>query len=128
MNNDTSFDFLKKKVFASSIYIKDKMKENKMKENQKKDFALKNKITVSSTPSSSKFGFALAKENYILLAIGFGIIIIGFLLMMGGATENPNEFHPEELFSFRRVTLAPLVVLGGFVFEIYAIMKKPKDI
>jgi len=77
--------------------------------------------------SSDKFDFALAKENYILLAIGFAIIVIGFLLMTGGGTTDPNVFNADELFSFRRVTLAPLVILFGFVFEIYAIMKKPKE-
>ncbi len=73
-----------------------------------------------------KFQFALSKENYILLAIGFIIILIGFLLMMGGRNEDPNVFNPE-IFSFRRIVLAPLVVLFGFIFEIYAIMKKPSE-
>ncbi len=70
--------------------------------------------------------FALGKENYRLLIIGFVIILIGFLLMQGGKSTNPNEFNPE-IFSFRRITLAPIVVLGGFIFEIFAIMKKPKE-
>ncbi len=70
--------------------------------------------------------FALGKQNYILLAIGFVIIIIGFLLMMGGRSDDPTVFN-EEIFSFRRVTLAPIVVVVGFVFEIYAIMKKTKS-
>lgn len=69
--------------------------------------------------------FPLQKENYILLIVGFTIIMIGFLLMMGGKSDDPNVFNPE-IFSFRRITLAPIVVLFGFVFEIWAIMKKPK--
>jgi len=69
-------------------------------------------------------GFALGKHNYKLLAIGFGIIVIGFLLMLGGKTDDPTQFN-EKIFSFRRITLAPIVVLIGFVFEIWAIMKKP---
>ncbi len=69
--------------------------------------------------------FALGKENYKLMVIGLVIIIIGFLLMMGGRSEDPSVFNPE-VFSFRRITLAPLVALAGFLFEIYAIMKKPK--
>jgi hypothetical protein len=72
-------------------------------------------------------GFPLGRENYKLLIIGFVIIVTGFLLMIGGKSENPNEFHPEQLFSFRRITLAPIIVLFGFVFEIWAIMKKPKE-
>jgi hypothetical protein len=71
-------------------------------------------------------GFALAKENYIYLIIGFVVIILGFLLMMGGKSSDPAVFDPKELFSFRRITLAPVVVLAGFAFEIWAIMKKPK--
>lgn len=69
--------------------------------------------------------FALGKINYILILIGFAIIVIGFLLMMGGKAENPAEFNPE-IFSFRRITLAPIVILFGFFFEIFAIMYRPK--
>ena len=76
---------------------------------------------------NKKLGFALEKENYILLAIGFAIIVVGFILMAGGASKDPNVFN-EEIFSFRRITLAPLMVLFGFAFEIYAIMKNPKQI
>jgi membrane-bound ClpP family serine protease len=71
-------------------------------------------------------GFALGKENLKLLVIGLVIIIIGFVLMVGGKSTDPNVFN-SEIFSFRRITLAPLVVLFGFGFEIYAIMKKPKE-
>jgi membrane-bound ClpP family serine protease len=70
--------------------------------------------------------FALGKENYILLIIGMAVIIIGFLLMIGGGSDDPTKFNPE-VFSFRRITLAPIIVLAGFLFEIYAIMKKPKS-
>jgi membrane-bound ClpP family serine protease len=67
--------------------------------------------------------FALGRKNYKLLLIGFVIIVIGFTLMVGGKSEDPAVFNPE-IFSFRRITLAPVVVLFGFLFEIYAIMKK----
>jgi hypothetical protein len=70
-------------------------------------------------------GFALGPENLKLLAIGFGIIILGFILMIGGGSKDPNYFNPA-IFSFRRITLAPLVLLIGFIFEIYAIMKKTR--
>lgn len=69
--------------------------------------------------------FALGKENYKLLLIGFGIIVLGFILMVGGKSPDPKIFNPE-IFSFRRITLAPVVVLFGFLFEIYAIMKPSK--
>ena len=74
-----------------------------------------------------KADFALSKENYILIIIGCAIILLGFLLMMGGKSEDPNVFNANEIFSFRRITLAPIIVLIGFGFEIYAIMKKPKE-
>ncbi len=70
-------------------------------------------------------GFALGRENYKLIAIGFVIIIIGFILMAGGRSDDPNIFS-EDIFSFRRITLAPMIVLAGFIFEIYAIMKRPR--
>ena len=71
-------------------------------------------------------GFALGKENYRLMAIGFVIIVTGFILMVGGGSDDPDVFNPD-IFSFRRITLAPLFLLFGFVFEIYAILKKPKN-
>ena len=84
------------------------------------------KGNVAAKNENKEFEFALGKENYILLAVGFGIIILGFLLMIGGRSSDPNVFNGEELYSFRRITLAPMIVLFGFIFEIYAIMKKPK--
>jgi hypothetical protein len=77
--------------------------------------------------SDNNVEFALGNENYIYLAIGFVIIIIGFLLMVGGGSKDPKVFNGDELFSFRRIILAPVVVLFGFIFEIWAIMKKPKE-
>jgi len=70
-------------------------------------------------------GFAIGRKNYIYLIIGFVIIIIGFVLMMGGKSPDPNLFNEKEIFSPRRITLAPILVLLGFIFEIWAIMKKP---
>lgn len=76
---------------------------------------------------TGKENFALTKENYRLLIIGFAIIVLGFILMIGGKSDDPAVFNEEEIFSFRRITLAPIVVLAGFIFEIWAIMKKPKS-
>ncbi len=68
----------------------------------------------------------LTVANYKLMLIGLAIIIIGYVLMTGGGSDDPNVFN-EEMFSFRRITLAPIVVLAGFGFEIYAIMYKPQN-
>lgn len=76
--------------------------------------------------NESKFDFALGKKNYILMAIGFAIIIVGFTLMVGKGSEDSNVFD-ESIYGFRQITLAPMVVLAGFVFEIYAIMVKDKS-
>ncbi|MFP4041540.1 MAG: DUF3098 domain-containing protein [Bacteroidota bacterium] len=70
--------------------------------------------------------FAFEKENYRLLIIAVLIIVIGFVLMAGGNAESPDQFNPE-IFSFRRITLAPIIVLSGFALVIYAILKKPKQ-
>ena len=80
---------------------------------------------MSTETSNIKPGFALGKTNYKLMAIGFGVILLGFILMVGGKAESTDVFNPE-VFSFTRITLAPMIVLAGFIFEIYAIMKKPK--
>jgi membrane-bound ClpP family serine protease len=81
---------------------------------------------VAKKEEEKKTGFALGRENYKLMALGFAVIIIGFILMAGGRSDDPKVFS-EDIFSFRRVTLAPLIVLAGFIFEIYAIMKKPRE-
>jgi membrane-bound ClpP family serine protease len=70
--------------------------------------------------------FPLGPENYKLMAIGFGIIVIGFILLAGGGSDDPEVFNPA-IFNFRRVTLAPMVLLFGFGFQIYAIMKRSKS-
>ena len=71
--------------------------------------------------------FLFDKENYALMIAGVALIFIGFMLMSGGKSANPHEFHYDEIYSFRRITLAPIVVLLGFVVEVFAIMKKPKQ-
>lgn len=65
----------------------------------------------------------LTMKNYALIALGAVIIIIGFILMAGGTAASPEQFN-EDIFSFRRITLAPIVVIAGFAFEIYAILKR----
>ena len=74
----------------------------------------------------NKMSFVFNKEKYIIMLVGIGFILIGFLLMIGGGSKDPNVFS-YDLFSFRRLTLSPILVLVGFVIEIYAIMKKPKE-
>ncbi len=68
----------------------------------------------------------LSGRNYVMMAIGLVVIIIGFMLMSGGASDDPAVFN-QEMFSFRRITLAPIVVLAGFGFEVYAILWRDKN-
>jgi hypothetical protein len=63
--------------------------------------------------------------NYKILLIGIGVIALGFILMSGGGSDNPNVFN-EDVFSFRRIRLAPTTVLIGFGITIYSIFKKTK--
>ena len=74
---------------------------------------------------TQKTGFAIHPDNYKLIWIGIAIVVLGFILMAGGRSDDPQVFN-EAMFSVRRIVSAPLVVLGGFLFEIYAIMRKPK--
>ncbi len=73
-----------------------------------------------------KKNFAFDKTNFILLAIGMAIVVIGFLLMVG-PNSSDTVFEPD-IFSARRIKVAPIVCLVGFVSMIYAVVRKPKDI
>lgn len=70
-----------------------------------------------------EFGFK--PENYRLLFIGLGINVLGFLLMIGGGADNPNEFDGDALFSHMRITVAPILITLGYGIMIFSIMKKP---
>ena len=80
----------------------------------------------SATVAEHKIDFAFGKENYKLLLIGLGFIVLGFILMIGGGSSDPKVFS-YALFDFQRLTLAPILVLAGYIIEIFAIMKRPKD-
>lgn len=79
-----------------------------------------------SKEASKKDAFIFGKRNYTLLIVGLVFISIGFLLMMGGGSDDPNVFN-EEIFNARRITFAPLFILIGFGIELFAIMSKPKS-
>jgi hypothetical protein len=72
-------------------------------------------------------GFAFGRENYRLMLIGLVVMVAGYILMIGGGSDDPNVFNGDQLFNFRRLTLAPIVILTGLVIELFAIMKKAKD-
>jgi hypothetical protein len=70
--------------------------------------------------------FAFGRENYMLMTLGIVVIIIGFILMSGGGSDDPLKFNPE-IFSPRRITVAPIVIILGFIIEIAAVLKKTKE-
>ena len=75
-------------------------------------------------------GFAIPKRNVLYIIAGFVVMLLGYLLMSGGGSDDPNVFN-EEMFSFRRIVLAPVVIIIGMIVEIWAIMyvgkQKKKD-
>ena len=72
-----------------------------------------------------KSEFLFGKKNYVVMLIGLAFIGLGFILMAGGGSDNPEIFNPD-MYNFRRIRLAPTLVLIGLAIEIYAIMAKPK--
>lgn len=68
----------------------------------------------------------MAKHNYRLMIIGIVVVVLGYILMIGGGSDDPNEFS-EDIFSFRRITLAPIVVLVGYGLIFYAILSRKKS-
>ena len=72
---------------------------------------------------SNNFPLIFNRQNYIYMAIGAGLIVLGLLLMMGGGMSDPNVWDENVIYSFRRTVLAPVVILAGLGMEIYAIFK-----
>jgi len=83
-------------------------------------------IKASQAQSSSQENTLFTKDNYKWMLIGLVIIAIGFFLMAGGKSSNPNVFNDKDIYSPIRITIAPILIVGGLLVEIFAIMKKPK--
>ena len=77
-------------------------------------------------PEDDHTTFSFGRQNYRLLLTGLFIIALGFILMIGGGSQDPNVFS-YKIFNFQRLTLAPILILAGFIIEIFAIMKKPQN-
>ena len=69
--------------------------------------------------------FVFKKKNYMILIAGIALILLGITLMIGGGSEDPTKFS-EEIFNFQRLTLAPVLIVSGFVVGVFAIMIKSK--
>jgi len=81
----------------------------------------KKQVTAGSS-STPLFG----KENYMWMAIGLGVLAMGFFLMAGGKSADPKVFNDDDVYSTTRITIAPMLIIAGFIIEIFAIMKKSK--
>ena len=66
------------------------------------------------------------KENYMWMLVGLAVLALGFFLMAGGKSADPNVFDPKVVYSDTRITVAPILIIAGFIIEIFAIMKKAK--
>jgi hypothetical protein len=85
------------------------------------------KKPVSSKLASTRQNIPLfGKENYRWMLIGIVIMALGLFLMGGGKSKDPNVFDPKEVYSFTRITIAPILILGGLALEIFAIFRKDK--
>ena len=76
--------------------------------------------------SKKGFSFVFGKLNYILLGVGLIVLALGYILLTGGGSDDPNVFNPE-MFNVRRMYIAPIMIMAGFIINIVAIMIKPKD-
>ncbi len=75
-----------------------------------------------SAPAPALF----TRDNYIWMLAGIIVMALGFFLMAGGKSADPTQFNDSEIYSTTRITIAPILIMAGFVIEIFAIMKKPK--
>ena len=66
------------------------------------------------------------KDNYMWMLVAGAVIALGFFLMAGGKSDDPKIFNPKEVYSFTRITIAPILIIAGLIIEIFAIMKQPK--
>jgi hypothetical protein len=88
---------------------------------------MKEKKAPATAPApAATTGNLFSKDNYIWMIAGIVLVVVGILLMSGGKSPDPNVFKDNEVYSFRRITLAPILILIGLGIEVYAIFKKPK--
>ncbi|MBL7711182.1 MAG: DUF3098 domain-containing protein [Chitinophagaceae bacterium] len=81
---------------------------------------------MSSTNKTQQPDFLFDKSNYKWMLIGVAFILLGLILMAGGKSPDPHKFNYDDIYSFRRITLAPIMILLGLGIEVFAIIKKDK--
>lgn len=83
-------------------------------------------VKTTTVQHTSEGNSLFGKENYKWMLIGLAILALGFFLMAGGKSSNPNVFNDNEVYSPVRITIAPILIIAGLIVEIFAIMKKSK--
>ena len=78
-------------------------------------------------PASGASNPLFGRENYMWMLIGLAVLALGFFLMSGGKSADPKVFNDNEVYSTTRITIAPILIIAGFIIEIFAIMKKSKS-
>lgn len=88
---------------------------------------MKEKKTIAVKENQSGIGSLFEKTNYNWMLIGAAVMALGFILMAGGRSTDPNVFNVDEVYGTRRITIAPILILAGLVIEIIAIFRQPKN-
>lgn len=117
----------KKKVVVTTGNQKGKRVVTSKKVEGKKKVKLQptsSRLKSSLSGSSIQHDLIFDRKNYMLMLTGIALMAIGFLLMLGGSMPSPDVWEPERIYSFRRITLAPMFILAGLGLEVYAIFKK----
>ena len=103
----------------------------KQTEQQKQTPAVKQATPPKQAPAVKKpvepAPALFTKDNYKWMMIGGAVIILGLILLSGGKNQDPNTFDPKVVYSTTRITIAPILIIGGLLIEIYAIFRKPKQ-
>lgn len=87
----------------------------------------KSTTTTSKKAVNAGIGNLFDRDNYKWMLIGVAVMLLGWLLMAGGASKDPNIFNKNEVYSTMRITIAPIVIVAGLVIEVYALLKAPKN-
>lgn len=87
----------------------------------------KSTATTSKKAVNAGIGNLFDRDNYKWMLIGVAVMLLGWLLMAGGASKDPNIFNKNEVYSTMRITIAPIVIVAGLVIEVYALLKSPKN-
>jgi hypothetical protein len=82
--------------------------------------------TPAKKPASAGIGTMFDRDNFMWMLLGLAVMAVGFILMAGGRSADPTVFNKDEVYGFRRITVAPIIILAGLVIEIIAIFRRPK--